>query len=245
MVVLESDSNSGRNSSKTGKAPNHTQRINRSQSILIFLAAKSSRKFEYEDTAKDDTTFRVPEPQGFTRQYLDSIEDRMIDVMSSYPKMPILVRFNQHSEGPIILTSSIEKRLDADEEEIDDLVDITISKNNDPIKHLTVFSGRVNNLGNRLSVFGREHYPSMREFVSEEYRIEVEIEIEIDEFFEKKFFKYVFDRQHTWKLIPFMKQCKPIPGALIPSPVFSSNAIISSSTGSSKPSDLSREIQRS
>ena len=74
--------------------------------------------------------------------------------------MPILVRFNQHSPGPIILTSTIEKRLDADEEEIDDLVDITISKNNDPIKHLTVFSGEVNNLAEQpVVVFGRSIIP--------------------------------------------------------------------------------------
>ena len=177
-----------------------------------------NRRCSYNETDEPDLTkFEFLNPKSKQDDVWEEIENRMIEVMSSYPEMMILAQFGRHNGVQNKFESRITPRFDDKANQIQEAVDVSILKNNSPIKQLTVFTGDLFNLANQevtiyrnIGSLRKTEFASMREFVSDEYKFE-SVSVDVEEFFQRRFFKYVFDSQTPRSDVAFLKQMQPIP----------------------------------
>ena len=177
------------------------------------------RRCFYNETDEPDITkFDFLKPRSTQDDVWKEIENRMIEVMSSYPEMMILAQFGRHNGVENRFESTITPRRCNEGNHIEEAVDVSIVKNHSPIKQLTVLTGDLFNLADQevtiyrnIGSLRRTEFASMREFVSDEYNFD-SVSVDVEEFFQRRFFKYVFDSQSPRVDVAFLKQMQPIQG---------------------------------
>lgn len=177
-----------------------------------------NRRCSYNETDEPDLTkFEFLNPRSTQDDVWEEIESRMVEVMSSYPEMMILAQFGRHNGVQNRFESTIFPIFDKEGNSIETAVEVSIVKNGSSIKQLTVLTGDLVNLADRAVVLFRNdarhkrtEFSSMREFVSDEYKFD-SVSVDVDEFFQRRFFKYVFDSQTPRVDVAFLKQMQPIP----------------------------------